>query len=1331
MALVLVLVVVALLMGLVLAMLFMSSSESRSSAAYSATQEVRGLGEMPATIVMGQIREATSGLGLTKTWASQPGMIRVFGTAAGAKPGRSRVEKVWRLYSSDKMVEPGQGFDALNEAASIANWNEHPARFTDLNEPVAQIGKDGQTRLIFPVVDAGALAPSSEGSEPMAGFGIAPASGAPGVTAKHPLPMPVRWLYVLRDGKLLTPTGGEGGKALFDADKITPQNPIVGRIAFWTDDESCKINVNTAGEGTGWDVPRGTGWSDRSFAYFPPAQNEFQRFPGHPAMTSLSTVLQYCDPKYKYLNPVIQSDGTVKDPAVYRSWLRGIYSLTPRLHLGGQGEGSQGGTQVPGSGIGLPLKRERLFSSVDEFFYGTGFDDTARHRKLNLSEGAVDAADLQKCQFFLTAQSRAPEVNLYNRPRVSLWPVQKETSKQTAKDKLLAFCATSAGEEGTFRRVSTWENATTKQGSSQSPTADFQLEENKKLFGYLQELTKKQAPGFGGDSFDGKYGSLNRNQILLNVFDMIRWGVNSSNPGGNPASYYLPPRSYTQLNPTNLAQGSAVPVVASGTPTEDFGAKLKAFGRFPTIIEASLVFMATNVETIADPANPASTIIKDTAPADQKSDNTKKMRAFLVLQPYTPIVGMPSYSANVRYRIKGMENWKVDNVSLGMPDAAVNRVWVPGGNTRDSGDATAYTGLNAQFYKSTSAVKTVVYGGASADQTNSFPFASLEVDVTGKTGFKFSGGPITIETHLGDGPASPLDDSTLIQTATMDFPESSSTWPVPRVQVGTAEMEANTSWDEAKSFMNLQARLNKKNVPKFLIVLGDTVRSVVAGADGPGKGDYRMLCGLQQIPATFYQPHHEYQSATTAEAQSLVDAASRFTGHFGRTHDAENLNGKDARQHVWQMAGYEFEGNKVSKSYGLLRDVRYWQDCQPAGPWHLNGAYHSDNRPGDWDTGVGRTEDGAYINKPDDFNITLDQTKERTSYFERSGSTDEASGRLYSPNRQICSAVAFGSLPSALHADSDSGRGPTPWQTLLFCPNPPSRSTAAGGTPTEDDHWGFRTPKDHLLLDLFWMPVVEPYAISEPLSTAGKINLNTQIMPFTYIRRETGLHAALRSVRLNALPAEVAWAKDAPSSGANKPRKEECYKGWDTWLKYETVYEVNAEETMKGIRQRFEEGDIFRSASEICEIFLVPKPMAGRTYYPRTGGLPSSSPTYDSMVTWWNGDLNTQMDGFELTGDNVRESPYNQLYPRLTTKSNVFTVHYRVQLLKKARSTAAAEWDEARDSLSAEKRGSVVIERYIDPNASGLPEFFKKPLQEGSLDEHYQFRIMHRKTFAP
>ena len=111
------------------------------------------------------------------------------------------------------------------------------------------------------------------------------------------------------------------------------------------------------------------------------------------------------------------------------------------------------------------------------------------------------------------------------------------------------------------------------------------------------------------------------------------------------------------------------------------------------------------------------------------------------------------------------------------------------------------------------------------------------------------------------------------------------------------------------------------------------------------------------------------------------------------------------------------------------------------------------------------------------------------------------------------------------------------------------------------------------MLDLFWMPVVEPYAISEPFSTAGKINMNHQIMPFSYIQRATGLHAALRSVRVAALPHEIAWCKDAPTTGANAAQLDECYKSWQNWLKYDTVYEVNAEETMKGFQQRFDLGD--------------------------------------------------------------------------------------------------------------------------------------------------------------
>ena len=89
----------------------------------------------------------------------------------------------------------------------------------------------------------------------------------------------------------------------------------------------------------------------------------------------------------------------------------------------------------------------------------------------------------------------------------------------------------------------------------------------------------------------------------------------------------------------------------------------------------------------------------------------------------------------------------------------------------------------------------------------------------------------------------------------------------------------------------------------------------------------------------------------------------------------------------------------------------------------------------------------------------------------------------------------FASLPTGVKRE-------IPWQTLLFRP-------PAWGHPDDFDvsYPGYEDPKDHYLLDLFWMPVVEPYAISEPFSTAGKINLNYQILPFTNIKRATGIHS--------------------------------------------------------------------------------------------------------------------------------------------------------------------------------------------------------------------------------
>ena len=83
-----------------------------------------------------------------------------------------------------------------------------------------------------------------------------------------------------------------------------------------------------------------------------------------------------------------------------------------------------------------------------------------------------------------------------------------------------------------------------------------------------------------------------------------------------------------------------------------------------------------------------------------------------------------------------------------------------------------------------------------------------------------------------------------------------------------------------------------------------------------------------------------------------------------------------------------------------------------------------------------------------------------------------------------------------------------PWQTLLFRPDIELARKAQ--IDRDRQHYGSRYPRDHLFMDMFWMPVVQPYAISEPFETKGKINMNYQILPFTYITRATALHALLQ-----------------------------------------------------------------------------------------------------------------------------------------------------------------------------------------------------------------------------
>jgi hypothetical protein len=196
-------------------------------------------------------------------------------------------------------------------------------------------------------------------------------------------------------------------------------------------------------------------------------------------------------------------------------------------------------------------------------------------------------------------------------------------------------------------------------------------------------------------------------------------------------------------------------------------------------------------------------------------------------------------------------------------------------------------------------------------------------------------------------------------------------------------------------------------------------------------------------------------------------------------------------------------------------------------------------------------------------------------------------------------------------------------------------------------------------------------------------------------------------------------------------------------------YPINLDATIEGgFDSRFNSAatpDIFHSASEICNITLVPgdnttvaaKSTSNHGTEQSVFGspaVPTSSPTvvsgritgnaaYAAAATWWN--------NFTMTGDNERESPYNQIYPRLTTKSNTYCVHMRVQTLIKSNLSAPGTFDESKgDAVTGEYRGSAIVERYIDPNDTSMNGVdFTSP--GTSLDQYYKFRVVSTKAFTP
>jgi uncharacterized protein (TIGR02600 family) len=390
----------------------------------------------------------------------------------------------------------------------------------------------------------------------------------------------------------------------------------------------------------------------------------------------------------------------------------------------------------------------------------------------------------------------------------------------------------------------------------------------------------------------------------------------------------------------------------------------------------------------------------------------------------------------------------------------------------------------------------------------------------------------------------------------------------------------------------------------------------------------------------------------------------------------------------------------------------------PAVPSSLSGnsAPYGPSSTGDIDNGSAGQADGPFSNFPDGGNF-YGQDNNPPYFYWPNIELQEAS-IVYSPNRQIPSSGMFGSLPTGVKR----GR---PWRTLHFRP----------ATSTTPDYQV--SAPDHLFMDLFWMPVVQPYAISDTFSTSGKINMNYQILPFTYIKRQTGMYAVLKAERMLTIRNDQAQVykddlnKDGQGHGVGLV--EPSAANSTGTLQYRP--QINIPATLAQFDNRFNSGQIFRSATEICDQYLVPDDgtMSDKAVDPSAVSSFTTSLTSTMQGYWGEGS-----QGHELTGDNSRERPYTVIYPRITTQSNTFRVHYWVETVQKNAANADptlfmdpdGTYNGPKDVVRAEKRGDYVIERYLP---SDDPRYGPEPYNPmtDSLNGMYKIRVLSEAEFGP
>ena len=1326
MALIITLAMLVLLSAIVVAFFSTVKVDVSASKSYEGGVQARMLADSALNLVIGEIRDASTQP--NQAWISQPGLVRTY-NATGAPL------KAYKLYSSDQMVVDGTGFDPANNPDDVptdAGWRTQTALWTDLNSPVTDTTRhdaNGKPLMTYPILDGNHLYSTQDPSGQTVGGLSLTQIGKPDIQGfevlkfdkNHPAEMPVRWLYILRDGTVVPASQGSSSSgvklAIPSGKEKTPEgepNEPVARVAYWTDDETAKVNLNTASEGTFWDTPIcNTGRTvllpkpplpgqvdpnmmyEMDLAEYIPDQHEYQRYPGHPATTSLS--------------PIFGQQLTKLFPA-RPDMIEAIYEMSPRVtgynytsptagYSKNNDYSSDGGTKRGGRGIVLAgdntaypisIDNDRLYASIDELLFTPMFGNaTTPNQRIRQSlapqsstgQGSDNSREmLEMAKFFLTCESRAPEQNLFNKPRVAIWPVDASKQNHTTYDNTIAFCSTvPVGSSGPLPFIFTRSNAA-------SPTADYAGQpRNQAIYSYLHSLMGTQFPGYAlpssqNKTFATKYGA-DSDQILTEIFDYIR--CTNLIDMTLPASETYTNKSDQDANTQLTKRGQVVPITIGGT---------RGIGRIATVSELAIVFAGLSNATA------------------QGGQSAIKVEAALVPQLFCPMAGFSALANDIRIHFSKIDITVIDPSGnpikpfpTKQPDIYdVGRITdIEDGESKVGG----YIGARS-LLEGSSGGRYPLDIGSPAD---SVP-PTGEFTITAAKGAMMSFyGSVTAQIFA------PNTATTPTQTIVFNFGSA------PGIKVPIPPIATGTTGTPFATGPGASTKTNTRCSGQFNGMVNtstDTVRSSCpVGGNGINGGtiraDMRLIAAMGTVgnapnstTPVFIIPQKQASQTSVAAIHSMRPCYSAQGGMYP---------GFQSGSLVASLPSTSYTGGQWDLRPGIPVDVPFAQNALGAA--------------GDWDNGPHFILDGAYCNKADE-----GARRHEHGRSQASGQYDEDAApyigwqwnpqdsvteqtTFFSPNRQIASPVTFGSLPTGVI------RG-LPWQTLLF--RPAKTYLPGGANHPGSSVWG---PPDHLLLDLFWMPVVEPYPISEPFSTAGKINLNAQVVPFTNIVRTTGLRAVLQSVKMAALNPNQPDTNGKPfiqnykvcgSPGA----------GGGAGGGYGIVIRrnVDVDNTIRQITDRLNRNKPFISASEICDIPLIPADLQvqGAVNAGITGTTPVGS--FDSALSnFWRTN--------SLTGDNTLERPYSYIYPRITTRSNTYTVHVRVQTLKQVKRNAPSDdFIDGKDQITGDFRGSFVIERYLDPNSAGFYKPDGTPTDEKDPSATlgpYRFRVVSSKQFAP